>query len=609
MTAAQAHPEVQQAVAQAQQALQRGDIAAAEQVLAPLFGRDQAGDPAVLQLAGLVRLQQRRFPEAAALFAAGRGIDPRDPYLAYYHGSSLAAQAQFEEAFTAWRTALALKPDLAEAYQEMGAAQKNTGQLDDAEKTYRQMLRVLPGNAAAKLSLSALLIDAGRPAEAETIARGGLNDPMDPRLKGVMHNNLALALRAQHKNAEALENYEKAQALDPTLPLLDMLRAEVLHDLKRYDEALDVFRNLVAKEPEIPRWHHNYNELLYRMNRTEDCLKSYDRAPRTRDLLLDKAYFLSHERRGEEVHELYSKLLARDPGDVIAATGVANALVMMKRYDEAAAAFDATLVRPVDNPDIYSCAAEVAILRDDPQKAVALCRQALALEPYHQSSLANMGVGLRMIGDEHEYLLNGYDSLVQVFDLEPPPGFSSMESFNLELCTYLDRIHPQTREYLNQTLRTGTQTPGQLFGTGHVLVDKIQMRINQAVGRYIAGLREDDKHPFLSRRGRGFTYAGSWSSRLADCGFHINHVHPKGWISSCYYVGVPDAVQDAQRRQGWIKFGESGFDHLLERNPARRAVQPVPGRLVLFPSYMWHGTVPFRSPTPRTTIAFDVVST
>jgi hypothetical protein len=92
-----------------------------------------------------------------------------------------------------------------------------------------------------------------------------------------------------------------------------------------------------------------------------------------------------------------------------------------------------------------------------------------------------------------------------------------------------------------------------------------------------------------------------------DCGFHVNHIHPNGWISSCYYVGVPDAVQDQTARQGWIKFGESGFTHLAEKNPARRAVQAVPGRLVLFPSYMWHGTVPFRGPTPRTTIAFDVV--
>jgi Putative 2OG-Fe(II) oxygenase len=36
-------------------------------------------------------------------------------------------------------------------------------------------------------------------------------------------------------------------------------------------------------------------------------------------------------------------------------------------------------------------------------------------------------------------------------------------------------------------------------------------------------------------------------------------------------------------------------------------VQPAPGRLVLFPSYMWHGTIPFHDAQPRTTIAFDVV--
>ena len=39
----------------------------------------------------------------------------------------------------------------------------------------------------------------------------------------------------------------------------------------------------------------------------------------------------------------------------------------------------------------------------------------------------------------------------------------------------------------------------------------------------------------------------------------------------------------------------------------RRAIQPKPGRLVLFPSYMWHGTIPFHADAVRTTIAFDVV--
>ena len=79
-----------------------------------------------------------------------------------------------------------------------------------------------------------------------------------------------------------------------------------------------------------------------------------------------------------------------------------------------------------------------------------------------------------------------------------------------------------------------------------------------------------------------------------------------GWISSCYYVAVPDAVKDEGARQGWIKFGEPSFKVDLA-NPIRRAIQPAPGRLVLFPSYMWHGTIPFHDAHPRTTIAFDAV--
>ena len=39
--------------------------------------------------------------------------------------------------------------------------------------------------------------------------------------------------------------------------------------------------------------------------------------------------------------------------------------------------------------------------------------------------------------------------------------------------------------------------------------------------------------------------------------------------------------------------------------PAQHFVKPVPGKLVLFPSYMWHGTVPFTGEDPRLAIAFD----
>jgi len=36
-------------------------------------------------------------------------------------------------------------------------------------------------------------------------------------------------------------------------------------------------------------------------------------------------------------------------------------------------------------------------------------------------------------------------------------------------------------------------------------------------------------------------------------------------------------------------------------------VRPAVGTLVLFPSYFWHGTVPFSGAPARLTVAFDAV--
>jgi uncharacterized protein (TIGR02466 family) len=126
------------------------------------------------------------------------------------------------------------------------------------------------------------------------------------------------------------------------------------------------------------------------------------------------------------------------------------------------------------------------------------------------------------------------------------------------------------------------------------------------IEQYIRALPDDATHPFLRRKSDEFSYFGAWSCRLRSSGFHTNHVHPQGWISSAYYVAVPDVAADETGRQGWLKFGESNLE-LSERDRPELFVQPKVGRLVLFPSYFWHGTVPFTSSEERLTIAFDVV--
>jgi tetratricopeptide (TPR) repeat protein len=606
MKSAAHSPAVRQALMTAAQALQSGNLAMADMALAPFFVTGTPADPDLLNTAGTVRMHQGRLGEAARLFAQAAKIVPRDPLYAFNQGLAQTRLGQLSEAEAALRTAVKNKPDFTEALFELGALLHRSGRLEEAERNFRHILRVMPGHVHAKLALGAVLVDAKRPQDAEPPLRRALTETADPRLKAQLHLQLAQCLRRQRKDEEALAALDTAQSLFPALPNMALHRAETLQNLGRFDEAVAIFESEIARRPADPELHHDFNALLFQLGRSDKFLQSYDRAPQSRELLMGKAFFLTHEKRFAEAHAIYAGLEARDPDDRDAATGTANTLGMMNRHGEALAAFEAVIARHGGTAEVYRRAAEPALLSGDPQKAAWLCDQALRLAPHDGGTLAILSIASRLLEDGRDEALNGYDTLVRDFDLAPPDGFSDMESFNAELNAELDRLHPQTREFINQSLRGGTQTPEHLFPAGLPLVTKLKQRIDEAVARYIAELGEDPSHPLLSRRARDFRYAGSWSSRLRDCGFHVNHIHQDGWISSCYYVALPEAVKDQTAKQGWIKFGEPALEVAL-KNPIRRAIQPVPGKLVLFPSYMWHGTVPFRDQAARTTIAFDVV--
>jgi tetratricopeptide (TPR) repeat protein len=593
----------QRVLALANQLLQAGDLAGAERALLPLM----AGNPdaQILGAMGVVRIRQNRPQEAEGLLTRAFAAAPKEAMHALNLGRAQAMTGKVEDAINDFRAAVKLNPKLEAAYFELATLQQRCGRLEEAQATWRKLLRVLPDHAEARLRLGWVLMEAGKPGDAEILLRRALDAASDRKTQANLRNGLAWAIRRQNRHEEALTEFEAVRRLDPAMPFVDIQRAEIMQELRRYDEAEAIFRAALAREPRNPLLHRAYNDLLYRLGRKEEFLASYDRVGKSRELLMDKAAFLTQDNRPDQAYEAYREILAMHPGDVSAALGAAGMLSLLERHGEASRIFDAVLAQHGDNVEVCNSAAEAALLGSEPDKSLALSQRALRLAPYNQASLAGLSAALRVMGDERDEALNGYDSLIQLFDLEPPEGFADMAVFNIELNAYLDRLHPQTREYISQSLRGGTQTPAQLFGAGHELVQKLQTRISETVTRYIAGLKEDANHPFLSRRARDFRYIGSWSSRLRDCGFHINHIHT-GWISSCYYVAVPEAAKDETARQGWIKFGEPSFAVKLN-NPIRRAVQPVPGRLVLFPSYMWHGTIPFHDAQPRTTVAFDVV--
>ena len=93
---------------------------------------------------------------------------------------------------------------------------------------------------------------------------------------------------------------------------------------------------------------------------------------------------------------------------------------------------------------------------------------------------------------------------------------------------------------------------------------------------------------------------------LAGEGYQAQHMPPSGWLSGVYYVAVPKIAGEGGN-DGWIEFGQPGPEYHFSAEPDLRLVKPEPGMMVMFPSYMFHRTIPFQSDETRISIAFDVV--
>lgn len=205
----------------------------------------------------------------------------------------------------------------------------------------------------------------------------------------------------------------------------------------------------------------------------------------------------------------------------------------------------------------------------------------------------------RLIGDPRSRWLDGDERIVWEADIagELPPLD--------RLAELLRSLHVAKSEYLDQSVRGGTQTDGPLLSRVEPEIRSLRTAIVGAIERYLAQLPAGEtKHPLLGpRRDRRIRFAGSWSVRLAGEGFHASHVHPLGWISSALYVALPESISGGGH-SGWLTLGEPPPNLPLGLDAVRR-IEPTPGKLVLFPSWIWHGTVPFAS-GERLTVAFDV---
>lgn len=318
----------------------------------------------------------------------------------------------------------------------------------------------------------------------------------------------------------------------------------------------------------------------------------------------------------EGLHEELAHALARR-GDVEAALDCARGrdapwaspfvfklLVRQGRHPETESLEPAVAAaRPAD-ADLLECRARRS--RDDPERLLRLSEDVLAHDPGAAHALYYKAVALAQLGRTGEAAeLMGLDRFLSIEPLPAPPGFDGEEAFREAVRGEILANPSLHRDPAGHATRSGVRTrifPAAGDRAAPALIGAIRAAVEAYAGALSGG------HPFVRAR-PARAILTQWALVFAGEGRQLQHHHPGCWLTGVYYVSArrdiprPDSSLPGKIRIGGIP----GWAGVPPPWPVLE-VEPVPGTLLLFPSFVPHETVPPGEGAERISVAFDVAA-
>jgi tetratricopeptide (TPR) repeat protein len=438
----------------------------------------------------------------------------------------------------------------------------------------------------------------------EAIVRYGEALAADPR-SGVAEHNLAATLGDAGRWTEAEPHLRAAFAKGIDAPETWLVLARCEQALNRLDASERSFREAIKRRREMYDAHRELAQLIWmRTGDASSALVDVERAikaaPGDVRLAIVKAQTLEFAGLLDEAFALVEKVATANPNDLSVTLQAAQLATATGKPRQALAyAEAANNLAPQELP-VQVTLAEALLASGQAQRASDVAGHMRRRWSTNQHAMALQATAWRLLGDTRYRALYDYGALVWSSLLDVPPGWNSLPAYVSDVATALNALHAYREHPFNQSLRHGSQAIN-ILQQDHPALRALPAALDGPIKRRLAELGRGDD-PVRSRNTGAYAFQGMWSVKLRPGGYHIDHVHPQGWLSSACYV----ETVEPKGREGWIKFGQPGVRTSPPLAP-EHYVEPKPGLLVLFPSYMWHGTVPFTGSRSRLTFAFDLV--
>jgi tetratricopeptide (TPR) repeat protein len=376
-----------------------------------------------------------------------------------------------------------------------------------------------------------------------------------------------------------------------------------LSALEDYAAALAAFDTALSHRPGFVAAWNDRGVALQALGRIDESRKSFERAvqlqPGFAAAIANLANLELASADLERAEALYRQALRNDAASVAARIGLGRTLWRLRRHAEARR----ELERALDTaPSSFDALLALVVFQLDTTRlseALAACDRFLRLSPGHSGALGLRAEVGRECRDESRGDLLDLGRWLSVRDLPADPRLHG------DLTGLLTAQLPLNAAPPHHATQRGLRS-GPLSSLDHPVLARLEALVEREIFAYVSERKHERA---LSLRRPTAVALHMWGVVLRGDGFQLPHLHPEAWLSGVYYVAVPSrTTRPAGNRAGCLEFGTADPALNVKRGRASHFVEPIPGRLVLFPSWLYHSTVPHRAQGLRISIAFDCVA-
>lgn len=464
-----------------------------------------------------------------------------------------------------------------------------------AQPLVERLLSAQPGDADA-LTLAGIVAQrTDRMEDALGAFRAACDaDPLDAGRR----QNLAVALKNHGAYEEALAAFATALELRPGHDATLTNLGSCLIAAGRCDQAIEVLATVGDKPDAL----NNMGVALARLGRHADAAERYSRSLALRPGHLETALNLvdalaASGGRGE-AETLVRQILHAQPRNLRAANQLGLLRETAGDFKGAVAAMRGLFDPAAPNHALGINLARVLIRAGEAQDALAVCSPLIDTQPSVTTPLALALAAYESLGQMHERDgLMALDRFVSVHDIAAAPGFADRAQFNAALVAELRAHHSLTFEPEGLVTRQGRQSADLAEAQTPALRALAAIAKDHLAAALDGFAAQPADHPFLHALPAQWTLT-LWGTILQPGGEVGAHIHAPNWLSGVYYPEFEG--QDGAFAIGVLPTELGGGGSPVVKTP--RA-----GRMILFPSYLWHGTLPFGGDRDRISFAFDLV--